>query len=87
MTKKKFNSEYIAEAKKKLSEVMYEEPAAQDWTQFCLNVRQVMLAVATVYGNRCDEDTDKLRTLLTELVVGSVIPNIQKWDISYVKKN
>lgn len=86
MSKKKYDEKYIADVQKKLNEVMYQEPCPQDWSQFCLNVRQVMIAAATIYGNRTDEDKHNLRGLLQELVVDCVIPNLQEWDIHYSKK-
>ncbi len=86
MSKKKYDEKYIADVQKTLNEVMYQEPCPQDWSQFCLNVRQVMIAAATIYGNSTDEDKHKLRGLLQELVVGCVIPNLQEWDIQYSKK-
>jgi hypothetical protein len=86
MSKKKYDEKYIADIQKTLDEVMYQEPCPQDWSQFCLNVRQVMIAVATIYGNSTDEDKHKLRGFLQELVVGCVIPNLQEWDIQYSKK-
>ena len=86
MSKKKFDQQYIADVQKKLNEVMYEEPAAQDWSQFCLNVRQVMIAAVTIYGSSTDEQKHNLRGFLQELVVGCVLPNLQEWDIQYSKK-
>lgn len=86
MSKKKYDEKYIADVQKTLNEVMYQEPCPQDWSQFCLNVRQVMIAAATIYGNSTDEGKHKLRWLLQELVVGCVIPNLQEWDIHYSKK-
>lgn len=86
MAKKKFDEKYIADVKKKLDEVMYDEPCPQDWSQFCLNVRQVMIAAATIYGNNTDEEKHKLRGFLQELVVGCMIPNLNEWEIHYHKK-
>lgn len=86
MAKKKFDEKYIADVKKKLDEVMYDEPCPQDWSQFCLNVRQVMIAAATIYGNNTDEEKHKLRGFLQELVVGCAIPNLNEWEIHYHKK-
>lgn len=86
MAKKKFDEKYIADVKKKLDEVMYDEPCPQDWSQFCLNVRQVIIAAATIYGNNTDEEKHKLRGFLQELVIGCVIPNLNEWEIHYHKK-
>ena len=86
MAKKKFDEKYIVDVKKKLDEVMYQEPCPQDWSQFCLNVRQVMIAAATIYGNNTDDEKHKLRGFLQELVVGCVIPNLNEWEIHYHKK-
>lgn len=85
MAKKKLNEKYIADVKKMLDKVMYKEPCSQDWSQFCLNVRQVMIA-ATIYGNNTDEEKHKLRGFLQKLVVGCVIPNLNEWEIHYYKK-
>ena len=86
MAKKKFNEKYIADVKKMLDKVMYQEPCSQDWSQFCLNIRQVMIAAATIYGNNTDEEKHKLRGFLQKLVVGCVIPNLNEWDINYTKR-
>ena len=84
---KKIDKEYINKVEKKLHEVMYEEPGAQDWMQFSLSVRQAMLAAATVYGSSTDEQKYKLRALLAELVCNYVLQNLQQWDIRYSKRN
>ena len=86
MSKKKYDQKYIADVQERLDEVMYEEPCSQDWSQFCLNIRQVMIMAATIYGNRTDEDKHNLGRLLQELVIRCVLPNLQEWDIHYSKR-
>lgn len=87
MAKKKFSKEYLEKADKMLKQVMYEEPGAQDWTQISLSIRDAMLAAATVFGSpTTDEQKHKLNCLLTELVVGYAMPNINQYHITVEEK-
>lgn len=86
MAKQKFSKEYLEHIDKRLREVMYDEPGAQDWTQFSLSIRDAMLAAGTVFGSFTDEQKYNLYGLLTELVVDHALPNLQEWDITYTKR-
>ena len=86
MAKKKFDKEYLEHIDKRLREVMYQEPCDQDWTQFSLSIRDAMLAAATIFGSATDEQKHNLARLLQEIVIDHALPNLKKWDITYVKR-
>ena len=86
MAKQKFDKEYLERVTKRLREVMYSEPGAQDWTQFSLSIRDAMLAAGTIFGSSTDEQKHNLARLLSELTIGHSLPNLQKWDITYTKR-
>ena len=86
MAKQKFDKEYMEFAKKRLQQVMYKEPGAQDWTQFSLSIRDAMLAAATIFGSLTDEQKHNLIKLLNELVIDHVLPNLQEYDITCTKR-
>lgn len=87
MAKQKFDKEYLDRINKQLREVMYDEPGAQDWTQFSLSIRDAMLAAATIYGSLFDEQKHNLSRLLSELVIDHALPNLQEWDIHQSRRN
>lgn len=86
MAKQNFNKEYLEQVNKRLREVMYEEPGPQDWTQFSLSIRDAMLAAATIFGSSTDEQKHNLHRLLSELTIDHALQNLQKWDITYTKR-
>ena len=87
MAKQKFDKEYLDRINKQLREVMYDEPGAQDWTQFSLSIRDAMFAAATIYGSLFDEQKHNLSRLLSELVIDHALPNLQEWDIHQSRRN
>lgn len=86
MAKQKLDKEYLEHINKLLHEVMYDKPGAQDWTQFSLSIRDAMLAAATIFGSSTDEQKHNLARLLSELTIAHALPNLQKWDITYTKR-
>ena len=86
MATKKFDEKYMEYVEKKLHDVMFSEPAAQDYTQFCLSLRNATLAAATIYGSSTDEQKHQLYEFVYELLINHIIPNIEEWDINYKKK-
>lgn len=84
--KKKFDHEYIEKVRKTIHEVMYQEPAATDWSQICLSVRDAMLVVSTYLGPEDDEKLDLLNKILAELTVSKVIKNLRDYNIYYERK-
>lgn len=87
MAKQKFTELYIEEVNKQLNKVMFQEPGAQDWTQFSLSVRDAMLAAATIFGSSTDEQKHNLYRLLYELVTNHVLFNLNEYEIQYIKKS
>lgn len=86
MAKQNFDKEYLEQVNKRLREVMYEKPGPQDWTQFSLSIRDAMLAAATIFGSSTDEQKYNLHRLLSELTINHALQNLQKWDITYTKR-
>lgn len=67
MAKKKYNPEYIANAKKLTDDILYTNNENSGFTQVCLSIQDAVCAAATVFGNSSDQEVDKMRHFIQEI--------------------
>lgn len=82
---KKYDKEYIENANKQIWEILDDKRECSDYTQICLSIQNAVQAAADVWGLESDEQIHKMSGFIKELVYAE-IKNIQKFDITYTKK-
>ena len=84
-TSKSFNQEYIEKAKTLIYEILEDKKEYDDWTQICFSMQNAVQAAANVWGISSDEQINKMRAFVTEMVL-TELRNLQKFDITFKKK-
>lgn len=83
---KKHDKEYIAKCEKQIREILDDKAEFDDWTQICLSVQNAVQAAANTWGTDTDQQKAQMARFINELVVDSVLPNINKFNIVFSKK-
>jgi hypothetical protein len=84
-TTKSFNQEYIEKAKTLIHEILEDKKEYDDWTQICFSMQNAVQAAANTWGTSSDEQIDKMKIFVTEMVL-TELRNLQKFDITFKKK-
>ena len=84
-TSKSFNQEYIEKAKKLIHEILEDKKEYDDWTQICFSMQNAVQAAANIWGTSSDEQIDKMKAFVTEMVF-TELRNLQKFAITFKKK-
>jgi hypothetical protein len=84
-TSKSFNQEYIEKAKTLIYEILEDKKEYDDWTQICFSMQNAVQAAANVWGISSDEQINKMRAFVTEMVL-TELSNLRQFDISFKKK-
>lgn len=84
-TSKSFNQEYIEKAKTLIYEILEDKKEYDDWTQICFSMQNAVQAAANTWGTSSDEQIDKMKIFVTEMVL-TELRNLQKFDITFKKK-
>lgn len=82
---KKYDKEYIEKTDKLIWEILEDEREFSDYTQIGLSIQNAVQAAADIWGLESDEQIHKMSGFIKELVYAE-IKNIQKFDITYKKK-
>ena len=85
MGKKKYDPQYIADATKRINQILNDTREYDDWTQICFSMQDAVHAVATIYGLNTNELIDKLNGFILEMVTKE-LANLNKYDITFQKK-
>ena len=84
-TTKSFNQEYIEKAQKLIYEILEDKKEYDDWTQICFSMQNAVQAAANIWGISSDEQINKMRAFVTEMVL-TELSNLRQFDISFKKK-
>lgn len=84
-TSKSFNQEYIEKAKMLIHEILEDTKEYDDWTQICFSMQNAVQAAANIWGTSSDEQIDKMRAFITEMVFAE-LSNLQQFDIVFKRK-
>ena len=84
-TSKSFNQEYIEKAKTLIYEILEDKKEYDDWTQICFSMQNAVQAAANIWGISSDEQINKMRAFVTEMVL-TELSNLRQFDISFKKK-
>ena len=68
-TSKSFNQEYIEKAKTLIHEILEDKKEYDDWTQICFSIQNAVQAAANIWGISSDEQINKMRAFITEMVL------------------
>lgn len=83
---KEYDKEYIAKCEKQIRKILDDKAEFDDWTQICLSVQNAVQAAANTWGTGSPEQQAKMVGFISELVIGSVLPNINNFNITFSKK-
>lgn len=84
-TSKSFNHEYIEKAKKLIHEILEDKKEYDDWTQICFSMQNAVQAAANIWGTSSDEQVNKMRDFITEMVL-TELSNIREFDVIFTKR-
>ena len=84
-TSKSFNQEYIEKAKTLIHEILEDKKEYDDWTQICFSMQNAVQAAANIWGISSDEQINKMRAFITEMVLIE-LSNLKQFDIVFKKK-
>ena len=84
-TSKSFNQEYIEKAKTLIHEILEDKKEYDDWTQICFSMQNAVQAAANIWGISSDEQINKMRSFITEMVF-TELSNLKQFDIVFKKK-
>lgn len=84
-TSKSFNQEYIEKAKTLIYEILEDKKEYDDWTQICFSMQNAVQAAANIWGISSDEQINKMRAFVTEMVL-TELSNLRQFEISFKKK-
>ena len=84
-TSKSFNQEYIEKAKTLIYEILEDKKEYDDWTQICFSMQNAVQAAANIWGISSDEQINKMRAFVTEMVL-TELSNLKQFDIVFKKK-
>lgn len=84
-TTKSFNQEYIEKAQKLIHEILEDKKEYDDWTQICFSMQNAVQAAANIWGISSDEQINKMRSFITEMVF-TELSNLKQFDIVFKKK-
>lgn len=84
-TSKSFNQEYIEKARTLIREILEDTKEYDDWTQICFSMQNAVQAAANIWGTSSDEQIDKMRAFITEMVFAE-LSNLQQFDIVFKRK-
>ena len=84
-TSKSFNQEYIEKAKTLIHEILEDKKEYDDWTQICFSMQNAVQAAANIWGISSDEQINKMRAFITEMVFIE-LSNLKQFDIVFKKK-
>ena len=84
-TSKSFNQEYIEKAKTLIHEILEDKKEYDDWTQICFSIQNAVQAAANIWGISSDEQINKMRAFITEMVL-TELSNLKQFDIVFKKK-
>lgn len=84
-TSKSFNQEYIEKTKTLIHEILEDKKEYDDWTQICFSMQNAVQAAANIWGTSSDEQINKMRAFITEMVL-TELSNTKKFDIVFKKK-
>ena len=82
-TSKSFNQEYIEKAKTLIHEILEDKKEYDDWTQICFSIQNAVQAAANIWGISSDEQINKMRAFITEMVL-TELSNLKQFDIKLV---
>ena len=82
-TSKSFNQEYIEKAQKLIHEILEDKKEYE--TQICFSMQNAVQAAANIWGISSDEQINKMRAFITEMVLIE-LSNLKQFDIVFKKK-
>lgn len=84
-TSKSFNQEYIEKARTLIREILEDTKEYDDWTQICFSMQNAVQAAANIWGISSDEQIDKMKAFITEMVFAE-LSNLRQFDIVFKRK-
>ncbi|UVQ73292.1 hypothetical protein NXY30_19990 [Bacteroides faecis] len=84
-TSKSFNQEYIEKARILIREILEDTKEYDDWTQICFSMQNAVQAAANIWGTSSDEQIDKMKAFITEMVFAE-LSNLRQFDIVFKRK-
>ena len=84
-TSKSFNQEYIEKAKTLIHEILEDKKEYDDWTQICFSMQNAVQAAANIWGISSDEQINKMRSFITEMIF-TELSNLKQFDTVFKKK-
>lgn len=84
-TSKSFNQEYIEKARTLIREILEDTKEYDDWTQICFSMQNAVQAAANIWGTSSEEQIDKMKAFITEMVFAE-LSNLRQFDIVFKRK-
>lgn len=84
-TSKSFNQEYIEKARTLIREILEDTKEYDDWTQICFSMQNAVQVAANIWGTSSDEQIDKMKAFITEMVFAE-LSNLRQFDIVFKRK-